>query len=193
MSEQIETEAEAVKNTLAELKKDASNASSIITQEIRDRICDLIAEGGTVRQICKQPGMPARATVYLELARNEAFAEQYSRAMAAQTVMWEDELIEIAEDGSNDWIQRETRAGDKEKVVDHEHINRSRLRVDTRKWIMAKRQPKKYGDKLTNIHEGGDKPVQHEVNARDKVAGLLSGIADRQEQAAAPEKDATVE
>ncbi len=55
-----------------------------------------------------------------------------------------DEALEIADDASGDW----TVDKDGKKGVDHENIQRSRLRVDTRKWAAGKMAPKKYGDKL---------------------------------------------
>ena len=54
-----------------------------------------------------------------------------------------EEILDIADDGSNDYM--ETKGGYK---INSESIARSRLRIDARKWIMSKMQPKKYGDKL---------------------------------------------
>jgi hypothetical protein len=59
-----------------------------------------------------------------------------------------EEILDIADDGSNDWIERE-QDGRTVIVADHEHIQRSKLRVDARKWLMAKMLPKKYGDRTT--------------------------------------------
>ena len=58
-----------------------------------------------------------------------------------------DELLEIADDCTNDYMERNGKL-----VFDGEHISRSRLRVDTRKWLLSKALPKLYGDKLT--HDG---------------------------------------
>jgi len=41
-------------------------------------------------------------------------------------------------------------------TVDHEHIQRARLRVDTRKWILSKMLPKVYGDKFQVGGDGGE-------------------------------------
>ncbi len=49
------------------------------------------------------------------------------------------------------------------KVLDHEHVQRSRLRVDTRKWAAGKLAPKRYGDKLQHTGEGGG-PIRTEVD-----------------------------
>ena len=56
-----------------------------------------------------------------------------------QLIRWEDEQLEIADNSTNDWVAREN--GEK-AGTDHDHIQRSRLRVEARKWIMSKRLPR---------------------------------------------------
>ena len=58
-----------------------------------------------------------------------------------------DEMLEIADDGSNDWMLRNG-SGKELHGLNGEHIQRSRLRLDTRKWLLSKALPKIYGDKL---------------------------------------------
>ena len=58
-----------------------------------------------------------------------------------------DELLEIADDGSNDWMKRQHGA-DQSYAANGEHIQRSRLRLDARKWLLSKALLKIYGDKL---------------------------------------------
>lgn len=84
------------------------------------------------------------------------FRDQYARAREAQAEHWADEIIEISDDGTNDWTERQNKDGSTYEAIDSEHINRSRLRVDTRKWLMARMAPKKYGDKVTQEVTGGD-------------------------------------
>jgi hypothetical protein len=69
-------------------------------------------------------------------------------------------ITEIADDGSNDWIERETKSGRMLTVPDQEHINRSRLRIDARKWLLSKLAPRKYGDKLELTGLPAAPPVQ---------------------------------
>ncbi len=62
---------------------------------------------------------------------------------------WAEEIVDIADDATNDWMERRNEEGGVSAVVaDHEHISRSKLRVDSRKWIASKLLPKVYGDKL---------------------------------------------
>lgn len=87
---------------------------------------------------------------------HEDFVPQYTRARELQAEHFADELLEISDDGSNDWIERARQDGSVETVLNQEHVQRSRLRADTRKWLMARMAPKKYGDKLGLEHAGKD-------------------------------------
>lgn len=121
-----------------------------------------MAEGLSLREICAAEDMPAASTVYLWLAKHAQFLEQYARARVAQAERWADELIDIADDGSNDWMERRNCDGEMIGWRENgEAVSRSRLRADTRKWVLSKLQPKKYGDKL-DIEHGGT--VQINVN-----------------------------
>ena len=76
------------------------------------------------------------------------------RAREAQADALFDECLEIADDTSGDLTTKEStnEDGTPVLVVNHEHINRSRLRVDTRKWLVAKLAPKKYGERQMLEH-----------------------------------------
>ena len=74
--------------------------------EIADLICDRIVEGASLRQICQDPNMPARATIFVWLEEHEDFARSYTLARQIQIEDLMDEILEIADDSSNDWIDR---------------------------------------------------------------------------------------
>ncbi len=122
------------------------------TAEIAAAICDRIIGGESVRQIADSPDMPGQRTIYQWLQKHDEFAQQYARAREAQAERLQDEIISIADDGTNDTY----RDDDGNVRTDHDVVARSRLRVDTRKWLMSKLAPKKYGDKVTNEHTGKD-------------------------------------
>ena len=114
-----------------------------------DEICDRLVEGESLRRITLDKHMPNASTVFKWLNENEAFAKQYAHAREAQADTLADEIIDIADDGSNDYMgEDETYNGDA--------VQRSKLRVDARKWVAAKLKPKKYGDKL-DLTSGGEK------------------------------------
>ena len=127
------------------------------SDEIADKICDGLADGRSLRSICMADDMPSQSTVFRWLAdeRFAGFRERYARAREAQADAIFDEALDIADDGSNDWMERQREDGATDEVVNHEHIARSKLRIDTRKWMAGKLSPKKYGEKLQLAGDGG--------------------------------------
>lgn len=97
--------------------------------------------------------MPAKSTVFKWLRTYQSFADQYARAKEESADALADEMTDIADDGSNDWMERHDKEGKSIGWAENgEAINRSRLRVDTRKWIASKLKPKKYGDRVEHNH-----------------------------------------
>lgn len=132
------------------------------TAEMADTICERLAGGESLRSICAEEGMPSQSMVFRWLGQNEAFREQYAHAREAQADALFDDILEISDDGRNDWMAR---LGEKDAgwAVNGEHIQRSRLRVDARKWMASKLAPKKYGDKLAIGGDDAAGPVRMEI------------------------------
>jgi hypothetical protein len=112
--------------------------------EIADLICDRIAGGASLRQICQDTTMPARSTIFVWLEEHEDFARSYALARQIQIEDLMDEILEIADDSSNDWIDREGPDGKKYRVFNPDSIRRSKLRIGARKWLISKLMPKRY-------------------------------------------------
>ena len=108
-------------------------------------ICKAISTSSDgIAKLCKQhPDWPCKATIFEWLIEHDDFAAIYARAKKLQVEALMDELLDIADDSSQDIIET-----DKGFKYDHEHINRARLKVDTRKWIASKLVPHLYGDKI---------------------------------------------
>lgn len=113
-------------------------------QAIADSICERLIGGESLRKICRDDGMPSAALVCKWLAdpANQFFREQYVRAREAQADTLADEILDIADDGSNDFM-------DDDDKYNGDAVQRSKLRIDTRKWLAGKLKPKVYGDKQT--------------------------------------------
>lgn len=90
------------------------------------------------------------------LASHAEFRDQYASAREAQADYYAEEIIEISDDATNDFMLRKNNSGEDELVENKDVLARSRLRVDTRKWLMARMAPKKYGDRITQEHTGND-------------------------------------
>lgn len=125
--------------------------------ETATAICVRLGLGESLREICADDTMPGKSTVMRWLAAHAEFRDQYASAREAQADYYAEEIIEISDDSS-----RDTYMDDNGNTrTDQEVIGRSRLRVDTRKWLMARMVPKKYGDRVVQEHTGpGGGPVQ---------------------------------
>lgn len=124
---------------------------SIFSPELAELICSRLSEGESLRSVCRDEAMPCTATVFGWLAKDKVFLEQYARAMEARTNAMAEEILEIADDSSGDAV-RDPETGDER--MDAEFVARSRIRIDTRKWLMARMAPRKYGDKVTQEISG---------------------------------------
>ena len=134
---------------------------SLYSEELTDEICDRIATGQSLNEICRSDDMPCTTSVFKWLANYDEFADKYARAREAGVEALAEEMLEIADDCRNDWMER---VGEAEGVgwrENGEAIRRSALRVDTRKWLMVKFAPKKYGDK---VQLDGNVNVTNEVS-----------------------------
>lgn len=102
--------------------------ATTFTQEIFDKICERMAEGESLRAICKTKGFPAKRTVLRWVAADGTLAKQYAEAQLMRAEHYFDEIVEIADGGTDP--------------------AKTRVQVDARKWVLSRMNPKKYGDKM---------------------------------------------
>lgn len=130
---------------------------SAYSAEKAAEICRRLAEGQTLREICRDEQMPSESTVRgWALDDRDGFSAHYARAREIGYFSMADELLEVADDGRNDWMERQDDNGGTSWQANGEHIQRSRLRVDTRKWMLSKALPKVFGDKITQEVTGAN-------------------------------------
>ncbi|MGK9174118.1 ubiquitin carboxyl-hydrolase [Yokenella regensburgei] len=110
------------------------------TSEVADDICALIASGESLLKVCKKQEMPDKSTVFRWLAVHEEFRDKYAKATEARADAIFEDMFDIADD----------------VIPDSAEVAKARLRVDTRKWALARMNPRKYGDKVTNELVGKD-------------------------------------
>jgi hypothetical protein len=94
--------------------------------KIAETICDRLGEGESLRAICTDPAMPAKATVCRWLARNPEFRRQYALARQFQAERFADEMLNILDDCSD--------------------IRHACLRIGALKLVAARMTPRKYGN-----------------------------------------------
>ena len=132
---------------------------------IFEYVCQEIEKGRALRNVLKDENMPSTSTFYQWLDNDEVKAKQYARATEVRADIIFDDILAIADENTNDTSINENGI----EVVNNDVIQRSRLRIDARKWVLSKLNPKKFGDK-TDITSGGEKitnaptSIQVEIN-----------------------------
>jgi hypothetical protein len=173
----------------------------LYTPDLAERICDQLRSGRTLHDICADAGMPADSTVlhWMKTDR-DGFAARYLQAREIGYMAMADEIIAIADDAGNDWkaSSSEAGAGPREenasrkkggeaRVPDRESVERSRVRITARCWLLSRMLPRVFGDRLSveATHQAGDslREVMRIIDGRTR--GLPAG-----EATAPPQQDA---
>lgn len=113
------------------------------SQELADKICERIADGESLRSICRDDEMPGTSAVCKWLGKYPEFAEQYARARELQADSLFDDILDIADKGLKGLETPEDR----------------RIQIDARKWMAGKLKGK-YSDKVKHVGgDEGDNPI----------------------------------
>lgn len=122
------------------------------TEEMADELVNWLANGQTLREFCRQEGKPAWRTVYAWLDANEAFHARFARARElGQEAIFEDTL-RIA-DTPMVGVTKNYK-GDVIEVKEEDMLGHRKLQIETRLKLLAKWNPKKYGEKVETTHRG---------------------------------------
>lgn len=115
------------------------------SQAIAVEICRRLAGGESLRSICSDDGFPVEHTVAKWSRLDPDFSAAYAHARELQAEHFADEIVDIADDGRNDFMRRATERGEEFVAVDREHLDRSKIRIATRQWVIERILSKKYG------------------------------------------------
>ncbi len=117
---------------------------------IVDDICELISNGMSAVKACREKSI--QPSVYFDwLSKMEQYARAHAKAMECRSEILFDEIIDIAEESNAD-VYMDDNGNVK---TNGEVVQRSKLKIDARKWMLGKMMPKKYGDKL-DVTTGGE-------------------------------------
>lgn len=123
------------------------------------KIFELMRDGLSCRAACKQIGF-AQSSFHALCHADADMGEQYARAREAGLDAMAEEILEISDDATNDWMERNGKDSPG-WALNGENVQRSKLRVDARKWLLSKMAPKKYGERV-------------EVDQTTKLSGSVS-------------------
>lgn len=125
---------------------------SKLTPELTKEICKRLEKNPSLRKVCRDPDMPSRNTVWRWTHENKEFSDQYTRAKILGYEDMFEQCMEIADEDQYDMTEDD----DGKPMVNWEHFQRTKIRLDTRKWWLSKALPKIYGDKIQQEHSGPD-------------------------------------
>ncbi|UOF78426.1 terminase small subunit [Caudoviricetes sp.] len=162
---------ESLSNELATIAKEVAapknkgGRPSKYSPELVDTICERLALGEGLAQICRDEDMPSQTIVYQWLNRHPEFLERYTRAREEQAETHADEIVAIA-DETPETVPVYDKEGNLLRIdISSAYVAWQKQRIDARKWNAAKQRPKKYGDRVT--HGGDDDApvvVEHNLN-----------------------------
>ena len=135
------------------------------TQEIADIICERLASGEPLTDICKDDSMPSTVTVYKWVQLVPTFASAYARARELQADTFFDDIVHVAKTPFIGTKKKTTTApnGVTVEISEGDMVDHRRLQVDALKWAAGKMRPRKYGDRVgVDTDESG----RNEVNIR---------------------------
>lgn len=123
----------------------------MFSPEQAERVCSLISSGQTLRQVAEAEGI-SKSLILWNAQESKEFADQYARAINMRAESEFEDLEDFTQQALEN--PKYCKTG-----VDPAFVNLMKLHIDTRKWALSKRNPKKYGDKIAHIGEDGG-PVQ---------------------------------
>jgi hypothetical protein len=142
----------------------------VFSQELADIICKRLSEGESLRAICRDDGMPTEATIRnWAMIDYHGFFAQYARAREIGYAVMAEELLELS-DKPNIGTKEVSKATGLE-ITTGDNVDRTRLQIDTRKWLLSKMLPKIYGDKQQIEHSGTLTLSDRMKRAEDKADG----------------------
>jgi hypothetical protein len=129
-----------------------------------DAVLELISNGATLSETCRQPSMPSRTTVYTWLDADEDFARRFDRA------------LERGGDAVADYAHHLAANTTRENAA------ANRIKLDALKWRAARLNPR-YGAPADADDAADAKPVVDVGAARAKLLDRFDAVAERIEAA----------
>lgn len=137
------------------------------TKALADKMCLRIENGESVRDVCEDEKMPSLSMFFRWVRDHEYFREQYTRAKDIQADVEFANIDKIAEKAVDMIVGDDKSDGARVQAI--------KLQVDTKKWILARKAPQKYSDKIRNEHTGKDGgPIETKVIGRNGIEFITS-------------------
>ncbi len=112
-------------------------------EALQDTVIESIEQGNSLRQVAEKTGI-SRQAILRHARANPSFADRYSRALELRAELDFEKMAEIF-------------ACDPERNkfgIDPAWVNWKRLELTTSQWMLARRNPKKYGERVDHNVDG---------------------------------------
>jgi hypothetical protein len=130
------------------------------TPELAKEICERLSDGEPLRQICRDDHMPAWQKIYEWMVRDEELSGAIARAREQGYDAIAEDLLNIADTPLMG--ETETSSANGLTITRQDMLGHRKLQIETRLKLLAKWNPKKYGDRQILA---GDKDNPVEVKA----------------------------
>lgn len=141
-------------------------------ERIFEEVCSDIENGMALRGALKKEGRPSSKTFYEWIESDENRIKRYARACERRADEIFEDIMDIADDKSGDILKGE----DGQEYLNQEFVQRARVKIDARKWMLGKMQPKKYGDRTVNENHN----VNHNIELSKDEFKELSNELDNE-------------
>ena len=150
-------------------------------QQLADQICYRIAAGETLASILQEPNMPTMTSIWTWIRDRPAFALAYNQAQREQMRSWANEIIHLADDSTEDWIKATGKRGQPIKpTLNREHIERTKVRIQARQWLMARFAPEQFSEAVARgegTTSGGAQALLGGASAKELVQQMIHLLA----------------
>lgn len=127
---------------------------SIFTPELFETVLARVSTGETLRALARELNFD-EGSYRWHIANDEQLATRYATARQMQAESWADQIVELS-DKQVMGKKTKTNSDGSVETTTGDCIDRSRLKVDTRKWLMAKLHPKVYSEKIKQEVTGAE-------------------------------------
>lgn len=142
----------------------------VYSKELAEKFCLGVIDHRTLRDICSDEGMPDVATIFRWFDLYPEFELMYERAKAHQAEDMVREMIGIADNAGNAAPVDDNDDSHNSEMLRKEHVQRSKLRIETRQWVAARYKPRRFSNRVVHAGDENAPLVTKDVSQNDREA-----------------------
>lgn len=154
-----------------------------MTEEVALELLNRMAKGEALKSICKDLHMPSYPTVMKWLRTDPDFQEAYAAAQEFRMHVFADEILEIADNSVGDVRLAYDKNGNLIPEVNYENIQRSKLRIQTRQYLMERFAKETYNLKRIEAANtpaaNGNATVNVQINLPSNGRPITAGVIEQ--------------